>query len=214
MHVRQFLVCQCVSTLSWVPAAPAGRTSTQPSSTVPGWQCSCLSSFSSRLIHRLHAASTSLCRSLCRRLGTAIFARVPSAPVLADARSATLFACASYAPVLADARSATGIACTRARAGRCSIHHIPCISSSCAGAVPVLHVPCCSGVSRRRILHVGISCSTQSCQAPPLACALLCLLDLPHQLHTSPLVNLSHLHPVSTIFHRLLAVRASSLNRK
>ena len=74
----------------------------RPHHTVPGWRCSCPSSFASRLIQRLHAGSPSLCRSL----GTAIFAPAPSASVMADARSATLDASASLALVLADARSA------------------------------------------------------------------------------------------------------------
>ena len=78
----------------------------RPDPTVPGWRCSCHSSFASRLIQRLHAGSPSLCRSL----GTAIFAPAPYASVMADARSATLNASAPLALVLADARSATLLA--------------------------------------------------------------------------------------------------------
>ena len=70
-----------------------------------------------------------------------------------------------------------------AGAGRCSIRHIPCMRSSGAGAgtsCSVLHVPECSG-SFCLILHVGVSCSTQSRQTLPLAYSAFCLLGLPNQ---------------------------------
>ena len=88
-----------------------------------------------------------------------------------------------------------------AGAGRCSIHHIPCIDSFYIGtgrhSIPCItcicsfragagtslffrHVPQCSG-SLSLILHVVVSCSTQSCQAPPLVCVSSCLFGFPHQ---------------------------------
>jgi len=62
--------------------------------------------------------------------------------------------------------------------GRCSIRHTPGIGSFDAAAasagtfLSVLHVPFCSD-SFCLILLVGVSCSTQCCHAPPLACASL-----------------------------------------
>ena len=63
----------------------------------------------------------------------------------------------------------------------------PC-RSPCTGAFGAragtswseLHVLSCS-LPFRLILHVGVSCSTQRSQAPPLACAFWCLLGSPRQ---------------------------------